>query len=235
MQVLAWIYLFFAIGALIFWSVALFISPSILLLQIAGGVLWLALLLTGGYLAILLMERKRLLRTLEETSHLHFATQLPNRQTSLHTLSGQIKSAARHGHPIGVMIIDIDDFKDINDRFGLTGGDIILKQVAEAVRAECRESDLVGHFAGDRFIVASPHSNLEGTLALARRIHRTLTLSKFAAKGGQTSISASIGVTASPPNPPDGDELTRLAGASLRAAKKQGKGRIVCETDIVKR
>ncbi|GEM_PF-6797011 len=234
MHVIAWIYVSLAVIALTISGVILFSTQSILTVQIASGVLWVALLLNAGYLVFLSLERKRLLRTIDETSQLHFATQLPNRQASLHSLHGLIKSATRHGHAMGVMIIDIDDFKEINDRFGLSGGDIILKQVAEAIRAECRESDLVGHFTGDRFLVASPHSNQEGTLALARRIHRTLTLGKFASKGGQTNISASIGVAASPPQQMDGDELVRSAGAALRAAKKQGKSRIMCETDVVR-
>lgn len=228
MQVFTWIYMSFAIIALVIWGVVFGVSQSVLTLQIAGGILAIALFMNTGLLVVLLVKQKRLLRLMEETAQLHAATQLPNRIVSLHTLNAQIRAAQRHGYPIGVMIIDIDDFKDINNRFGLAGGDVILKQAAEVIRKECRESDLVGHFTGDRFIVASPHSDREGSISLAQRIHRAFSQGTFVSRGGQTTLTVCIGIAASPPHAMDADELVHQASTSLRSAKKQGKNRMVC-------
>ena len=106
-------------------------------------------------------------------------------------LPREIKRARRSGKPISVILIDVDDFKAINDVYGHKKGDEVLKKVASVIRSSVRGSDAVVRFGGDEILVVLPEADEEGAKAVLRRIRKNLRKSS---KDFPLTISAGIGV-----------------------------------------
>ena len=124
------------------------------------------------------------------------------------------------------MLIDIDDFKDINDRWGHPTGDEVLKAVAEALQASVREIDLAGRWGGEEFALLLPGTDLQGGRDLAERVRRKLVRRKFIAPDGERiRITASFGVAAFPEAGTQ-DQLVAASDGALYEAKRSGKNRV---------
>ena len=171
-------------------------------------------------------ERRSSQRELERLAYTDFLTGLPNRARLMAGLAAA-RSRAATGHPASLLLLDLDGFKPVNDVAGHEAGDHLLVQVAERLRANVRDGDLVGRLGGDEFAVLVGDS-LEEATALAERIVADLrTVQPAPGAGGWTDgvvfdISGSIGVTELDP----ADEVSttvRRADVALRAAKAAGK------------
>lgn len=123
--------------------------------------------------------------------------------------------------------LDLDHFKQVNDRLGHAAGDHVLRCVAEILRAETRETDVVARLGGDEFTVLMSTSLESAALGIAARIiERVAAPIQFG--GDACQVAASVGVALSPPRSfPDPDALLRLADGALYAAKRSGRGRAV--------
>ncbi|MRR13054.1 GGDEF domain-containing protein, partial [bacterium] len=136
--------------------------------------------------------------------------------------------SARYGHPLAVLLIDVDGFKQVNDRFGHAEGDRALKAVATALRSATRASDLVIRYGGDEFAVIAPETDRDEYAELCMRISDTVRdLELISHDGVRIPITVSIGgvVAKDPPGSPQRRTEVLLAAAdqSLYEAKTSGR------------
>jgi diguanylate cyclase (GGDEF)-like protein/PAS domain S-box-containing protein len=146
-------------------------------------------------------------------------TDLPNRTLLNDRLSAGIARAERYQRKLGVVYLDLDDFKPINDHYGHETGDCLLQAVAKRLRDTMRQSDTVSRIGGDEFIVALEQiKSAEDAVAAANKLDRALR-QPFSVLGKQISISASIGVALYPDHGHDPATLLRHADQAMYAAK----------------
>ena len=140
----------------------------------------------------------------------------------------EIKKSARHGYPVSLIMIDIDDFKTCNDSHGHTVGDGILKDLAQLVKRSVRDVDLVARYGGDEFAVVLPYSDRQGVMATARRIDRAIKAHHFGSQSAAHAprITVSMGVASHPNDAELADDLIHRADLRLYGAKQAGKDQI---------
>ena len=145
-------------------------------------------------------------------------TGVANREHFFHLAALELDHARRMGRSFGVMLLDLDHFKQVNDRFGHAVGDQALVAFVEACRAALRGYDVLGRVGGEEFAVALPNTNLEGARAIAERVRRMVEAVDLRPTPDQRAgITVSVGVTACGA----GDPL------SPDTAKDQGRNRVV--------
>ena len=139
----------------------------------------------------------------------------------------EIKRAERQRYPIGLMIIDLDDFKKVNDQLGHFSGDLILKELAQLVKNTIREIDLAARYGGDEFVVVLPYTDSSEAVQIVERIQQTLVRWVGLEENplGREPITLSIGVAFYPHHGATLEALIRKADSALYRAKKEGKNR----------
>ena len=162
---------------------------------------------------------------LEGIAFLDALTGLPNRRRMYGTLEAQISLAERYGTPFAVVLLDLDHFKAINDRFGHVVGDRALVRVAETARRELRTTDALGRWGGEEFLLVLPQTGLEEAAAVADRVREAVAAIADLADGG---ITLSGGLAVYRPGD-DGDRLTQRADRALYEAKGAGRDRVALE------
>jgi diguanylate cyclase (GGDEF)-like protein len=140
-------------------------------------------------------------------------------------LATEIEQVKRYHDPVGLMMLDLDDFKAINDTFGHQQGDAVLREVAKALRATSREADSPVRYGGDELVVVLPRTDLEGAFTIGERVRRAIAQLQVPRvdSGGFLRITASVGVAASDSG--DKEALIADADRALYAAKREGKNR----------
>ena len=152
-------------------------------------------------------------------------TNLPNRRLFHDLLEQTLKQAQREGDRVGVLFLDIDNFKSINDRFGHSAGDRLLQQIGKGLKACLRESDILCRWGGDEFVIALPTGkDIAGFSLVAEKIRQTL-LSSILDSFPKSSLSVSIGAAISPDHGSEPDLLIRNADIAMYEAKRAGKNR----------
>jgi diguanylate cyclase (GGDEF)-like protein len=174
----------------------------------------------------LLGLRVRLLRLttlVAEAAHCAYhdeLTGLPNRFLLLDRLRQAVAQAARQGRKLAVILLDLNGFKAVNDRFGHQAGDKLLVHVAELLKGAVRESDTVCRYGGDEFVIMLPEvSDGAAVAAVLEKIGATLT-TPVALDGQLTQASASMGVAIYPADGDDCRELIRRADLAMYRAKR---------------
>jgi diguanylate cyclase (GGDEF)-like protein len=167
-------------------------------------------------------ERTEALQQLANTDPL---TKIKNRRAILETLDYEIQRYQRAPHNLSVLMLDIDHFKRINDTFGHLEGDNILVKVAELVAGACRQTDSVGRYGGEEFLIVLPETNITDAKDLAERIR--LATQGCLTKNGD-ALTCSIGV-AQHHEAQEILELIKVADDRVYAAKNQGRNRVVFE------
>jgi diguanylate cyclase (GGDEF)-like protein len=142
-------------------------------------------------------------------------------------LTAEIEQVRRYHHPIGLIMLDIDDFKAVNDTYGHPQGDAVLRQVASVLRENSRDADSPARYGGEELSLILPHTDLEGAHAIAERIRAAVEELRVPRTGGSgfLRITASVGVTASTAG--HKEELIAEADGALYEAKRRGKNRTV--------
>jgi diguanylate cyclase (GGDEF)-like protein len=148
-------------------------------------------------------------------------TGLPNRRSFNDTLKRMVAQSVRSDQPLAVIAIDLDHFKQINDRFGHDKGDEVLATAAAALREGTRTSDFVGRWGGEEFVVIAPDTPLDGALALAENLRAGIE--RLTVVGVDREISASFGVAVTPAHAVSPELLVRQADRALYAAKALGR------------
>jgi diguanylate cyclase (GGDEF)-like protein len=153
-------------------------------------------------------------------------TRLPNRQHFLERMADARAGLSVQDLDVGVVFVDLDDFKQVNDSLGHEAGNEMLAAVAARLRAAVRADDVVARFGGDEFLVLAAHlSDAREATQLAWRLAHSLR-APFSVSGTQVSVTASFGVATSR-DPEEGDEdLIRKADAAMYSAKQRGSNRV---------
>jgi diguanylate cyclase (GGDEF)-like protein len=138
----------------------------------------------------------------------------------------KVTEAERYEEPVGVVLVDIDDFKQVNDRFDHTMGDAALIWVASRLAEATRESDTVARWGGEEFIILLPRQGLDETAAVAERVRATVAREPMVDGARIIPLTVSIGFAVHPHDGRSADELFRAADAALLRAKRSGKNRV---------
>lgn len=155
-------------------------------------------------------------------------TNLHNRRSILDHASKEMARSERHGKPVAVAIIDLDNFKQINDRWGHAGGDRVLKAAAQCLKQNVRQCDVVGRFGGEEFLVLLPDSTSDDATTQMERCRVALEqLQVYADTGERIAVTGSFGVACNAGNRTlDLETLVSAADQALYEAKSQGRNRI---------
>jgi len=157
-------------------------------------------------------------------------TALANHRRFQELLATEMDQVRRYHYPVGLIMIDVDDFKRVNDTYGHPQGDVVLAEVARVVRECSRETDAPARYGGEEMAVILPHTELEGAFAIAERVRTAIEALEIPLmeRPGSLRVTASLGVAAST----DGnkDALIASADAALYTAKRQGKNRTISGT-----
>uniref|UniRef100_E6PRB3 GGDEF domain-containing protein n=1 Tax=mine drainage metagenome TaxID=410659 RepID=E6PRB3_9ZZZZ len=195
---------------------------------------WIITLLTPALIAPvmsgitlrLLQQLDRAHTELHEVIHRDHLTELHNRRYFMQMLHEEVERTRREDTAFALAIVDVDDFKSINDRFGHLGGDEVLRQIAQTCRAAVRESDVVARIGGEEFACLFRASKLDAAEQLAQHLLQRIRDLKLQFQGVPLAISVSIGLTGVHGPQADLGSALRLADNALYAAKSAGKNRL---------
>jgi diguanylate cyclase (GGDEF)-like protein len=208
-------------------------APESVLIELAGdstinvtsAFLYVLLTLSlHGMLMVLVISR--MLADLRRLSRRDGLTGLLNRRALEETLADQMQRSRRSSEPFCVMMVDVDHFKNINDRFGHAVGDSALKQLAALMQKHMREVDRVGRFGGEEFVVLAPGLELVQAMVVAERLRAYIAATPLHHAGGSVGLSVSIGIAQWAGEEEDVSRLLRRADEALYVAKEQGRDRV---------
>lgn len=182
------------------------------------------------------INQKKLFKShtnIEKASAFHYQssitdplTQLYNRGHLMNILDKEFAASSRYGRPFSCILGDIDNFKSINDNFGHLTGDTVLKKVAEVLKTNIRDTDVVGRYGGEEFLIILPNVRSTEALIVAEKVRSKIaqTETEKIAKGLRLTIS--FGVSDTLTHPPESvDELLHNVDTALYSAKEHGKNR----------
>jgi diguanylate cyclase (GGDEF)-like protein len=155
-------------------------------------------------------------------------TGLFNHRRFQEVMTGEVERARRYGHELGLIMLDIDNFKQVNDRHGHLQGDMVLREVAHVLRQSSREIDEPARYGGEEMAVALPQTDLEGAYRFAERVRRRIEALELPLLVGEgvLRVTASFGAASlSAGQEGDKDVLVAAADHALYRAKRAGKNR----------
>jgi len=171
-------------------------------------------------------ELRRANELLLEISYTDHLTGLFNRRYLMEVLEREFSRARRTETPLSLLLLDIDNFKQINDRYGHQEGDAVLSRTATIFQNELRGYDTAVRFGGDEYVAVLPNTSQQDAMAVAERIRKSVEESRFPGKLQELPISVSLGVSAYPGEGIDCiEDLVREADGALYRAKAGGRNR----------
>ncbi|UCG39141.1 MAG: GGDEF domain-containing protein [bacterium] len=151
-----------------------------------------------------------------------FLTGLYNRRLLIAALEKEFYRSRRHDIAMTLIMVDLDDFKDVNDRYGHQHGDQVLRTVAQIIQRGVRSSDIAARFGGEEFVVLAPDTDADNALRLSERLRKAIA---------ESGITASLGVARYPNNTSRfPEDLIQIADQAMYQAKTLGKNRVVLWT-----
>jgi diguanylate cyclase (GGDEF)-like protein len=178
--------------------------------------------------AVVSIENASLHATVERQAVTDDLTGLANLRAFTSILDRELERSRRFDSPLGLVMLDIDDFKQVNDNYGHQQGDAVLAQVASVLRGLSRDLDAPARYGGEELAVVLSQTDAEGAVLLAERMREAieaLQVPRIGA-GGSLSVTASFGVASVPDTAADRDSLIAAADAALYRAKRTGKNRV---------
>jgi diguanylate cyclase (GGDEF)-like protein len=152
-------------------------------------------------------------------------TGLLNRNSILETLDDEISRAARAGHPVSVLMADLDRFKSINDSHGHLVGDAVLREAARRLKSAARRYDSVGRYGGEEFLIVLPGCDAADAAVQAERMRDAIGATPFPTPSEPVLVTVSLGVACSSNCAPE--TLVREADDALYQAKAEGRNQVV--------
>ncbi|MCH2108413.1 MAG: sensor domain-containing diguanylate cyclase [Polyangiaceae bacterium] len=184
-----------------------------------------ALEILASHMAISL-SNARMLKTLEEQATTDGMTGLLNKRTLIEDAQRRIKSAERFKKPLSLLVTDIDHFKRVNDTYGHDIGDIVIKGLGDVLRRVKRDTDVVGRFGGEEFVIVCEQTDEDGARQLAERIRRELETTSFQTPLGPLSVTGSVGVATFPAAGRDYETLFKACDEALYVSKRSGRNQV---------
>jgi diguanylate cyclase (GGDEF)-like protein len=155
-------------------------------------------------------------------------TGLLNRRYFDAALTHAFAAARRTGTPLSVVVLDLDRFSAVNNEFGHSVGDEVLRRVADVLRVQVREADIVARYGGEEFVIIAPGATRDQAVDVAERIRTAVSrTSSRPIDGHRVAIALSAGVASMLGDERDAEELFRAADSGLLAAKRAGRDRVV--------
>jgi diguanylate cyclase (GGDEF)-like protein len=142
-------------------------------------------------------------------------------------MNKEYQRVMRTGGTLSLILLDIDNFKDVNDSFGHAFGDKVLRAVAEEMQGGLRSYDLLGRIGGEEFLIASPGSTLDDAAGLAERIRQMIKVRKISNSTREVTVTVSAGVTSLSEQDATAEAILQRADEALYLAKQQGRDRVV--------
>ena len=202
------------------------IEPKELLAKLRNG-------LTMRRLRAELEEKNRELARLAATDPL---TELPNRRSFDHTLERELRGAKRYSDAVSLILLDLDEFKSVNDRFGHGVGDEVLKEIGVRLRDACRAGDQVARIGGEEFALTLTRTDEYGARAAAERTRLLVSETPFATSAGDLAITASLGIaSAGGAIGFDARDLFKAADEALYQSKGEGRNRVSVASSTTRR
>jgi diguanylate cyclase len=171
------------------------------------------------------------LTQLSETVRLDQLTGVLNRRGLDEAFTAEVSRHKRGGGSLSVALLDIDNFKNLNDTYGHNVGDVALKHLADVVKKTIRPTDIVTRLGGEEFVILLPDTNIEESVITMTRLQRTLTKEYFLGNNERLLITFSAGVALYRKDEEQADVLSR-ADQAMYLAKKMGKNRVMTENDL---
>ncbi|MBI2060906.1 MAG: diguanylate cyclase [Nitrospirae bacterium] len=163
----------------------------------------------------------------QELSRRDSLTGLLNHATFQLEMDALFNTAARYNRDLSVVMVDLDHFKLINDKYGHLFGDKVLVSVGWNIRQLCRQADISGRYGGEEFILVLPETDLEGAVKMAERLREGIKGTRFLREGLPVEVRASAGVSSiASGRPRDKAELIQQADQALYLAKRNGRDRV---------
>jgi diguanylate cyclase (GGDEF)-like protein len=167
----------------------------------------------------------RNLRIAEARAATDALTGLPNARSAQHNLKRMVAHAGQQLTPLAAVMLDLDHFKQVNDRYGHGAGDELLAALGELLRGTLRGADFAARVGGEEFVLLLPDSDEDGAVALAEKLRAAVE--HISAPRVEQPLTASFGVAVYPRDAQDGQELLRAADRALYTAKRAGRNRVV--------
>ena len=173
--------------------------------------------------ASIAMENALLFEKVQQMARIDEVTGMLNRRAFKEIGEYEVNRAKRLGHSLSLAMIDIDNFKHINDTFGHNVGDQVLKETARILRENIRNIDMIGRYGGDEATILMPETNNENAIITMERLRGFLEKSPIKIGNEIFHITASIGVVSHLQDPPELDKIIKQADSAMYSAKKDGK------------
>jgi two-component system cell cycle response regulator len=172
------------------------------------------------------LANARMVKRLEDLATTDGLTGLYNKRTLMELGKQKLRSAERFEKPLSVLVCDIDHFKKVNDTHGHDVGDVVIKGFGDVLRRTKRDTDAVGRFGGEEFVLVCEETDGKGAELLAERIRAELEATTFHAGGATLSVTCSIGVATFPRAGTSWDALFKSTDEALYASKRGGRNRV---------
>ena len=181
-------------------------------------------------------ERHALELELERQAHSDALTGLPNRRYFIEQAELELARARRYGKLLSVLMLDLDEFKAVNDRYGHQVGDLVLYKVGEVCRSRLREVDVIGRIGGEEFAILLPETDVEHAVEVAERLRQDIATAEIRPEPETLlTITASIGIATLTAREVDIDRLLHFADQAMYEAKRGGRNRIYVARDDTRR
>jgi len=174
-------------------------------------------------------DEQRALSSLQDLGHCDPLTRVYNRRHLEQHLAAELAFAERHGSSISLILLDIDRFKEVNDRHGHLAGDLVLERVADAISGQIRVEDMLARYGGEEFIIVLRETPVGGAEVLAERIRRAVAEAAIEISPDQSlrvTLSAGCASLACASSAGAG-QLLEIADRRLYLAKQQGRNRVI--------
>ena len=168
-------------------------------------------------------ELKAVLAQAEEVSHTDALTFLPNRRQVIKDLQNEVIFSDQYGTPLSISMLDIDHFKKINDTYGHTAGDDVLRTLGSELREHIRYPDTIGRYGGEEFLIVLPHSTLKAASEQAERLCRYVRSLRIKVGEQEIPITVSMGLAQYKIQTEDWQAFLNRADAALYQAKDSGR------------
>jgi diguanylate cyclase (GGDEF)-like protein len=186
----------------------------------------LSLLETIAHHAAIAIKNAQLFETIQQLAETDELTQIHNRRQLFKLGNQAIKRARRYNLPFSVILLDIDDFKLVNDSHGHAVGDVVLYTLAQNCQQFIREVDLIARYGGEEFVILLPNTNLKDASDVAERLRIMVANTKIETKAGNLRITVSVGTAELQANTPNLASLIDRADTALYQAKQSGKNQV---------
>ncbi len=171
------------------------------------------------------------MRRLEEMSVRDALTGIFNRGHIEARLRDEVARSRRHGDPLSVILLDVDDFKRVNDRHGHKAGDTVLREVVRRITGNLRQHDVCGRYGGEEFTVVLPGTDLPSARVVAERLRRAVACQAVETSAGPIKLSITLGVAQLDPDTIDHEMLLDRADRALYQGKRAGRDRVMTAAD----